>query len=607
MKLSDTKLTLIPGSRLLYPAASDRAAWAGIAPAHRKEIQEMADRYAALPWPVRKATDFLAFTRTGSRKADEEPYFARRRKLCAAILGCCADPGRSPDDVVDGMWMICEESSWVISAHNVNPIPGAPEAADDPLPDPEKPYIDLFCAQTGMILSFACSLLGPELDSVSPVIRRRTAREISRRVLEPFMTHDEFWWMGFVRKDLCNWTPWIVSNVMICAGLSGMSDPELETLLQRGLGMLDRYLDCMPEDGGCDEGAGYWNMAGGALLDCLEMIEKWTGAGWWQDPKIRNVLSFPLKAEIGNGWFLNFADCDARPFLSGERIQLAGEKLHDPALEAMGQAHRGTLEDQLSDVPHLSRALSYLFHPAAEPVVNRSVPAIRAPSSRDVWLPDLQIRLVEKNNLTLCCKGGRNAGSHAHCDTGSFMLYDHRIPEIVDAGNMVYTARTFSDQRHTLWNIRSGYHNLPVIGGTEQGYGPDFHAENICFEPDGLSMGLARAWPKESGLRYFRRQWRLTEDALLMTDDIQLDTAREVVWIFLLRRKPDISPSSVRFGDLLLTLPEGFHAAEEAVIFEDARMLANWPEGRLWRVKISGEPKKSCQVSWIISRASPSC
>ena len=66
-------------------------------------------------------------------------------------------------------------------------------------------------------------------------------------------------------------------------------------------------------------------------------------------------------------------------------------------------------------------------------------------------------------------------------------------------------------------------------------------------------------------------------------------------------------PEAVLTGEPELTLPEGFHAAEEAIVLEDVRMLANWPEGRLWRVKISGEPKKSCQVSWIISRASPSC
>lgn len=28
------------------------------------------------------------------------------------------------------------------------------------------------------------------------------------------MNRDDFWWMGMIRKDVCNWTPWILSNVI---------------------------------------------------------------------------------------------------------------------------------------------------------------------------------------------------------------------------------------------------------------------------------------------------------------------------------------------------------------------------------------------------------
>ena len=66
----------------------------------------------------------------------------------------------------------------MISAHNVNPIPGAQPPAKYPLPDIRKPYIDLFCAQTGMILSLALSLLGKELD-----------RDMANDLLETGVTH----------------------------------------------------------------------------------------------------------------------------------------------------------------------------------------------------------------------------------------------------------------------------------------------------------------------------------------------------------------------------------------------------------------------------------
>ena len=228
------------GTRRLYPPAEDRQAWDRIPEKYRAEIRGLAEAYAGIPYPARSASGFLAFVRTGDRRADEEPYFTRRRKLCAAVLNCCAFPEAGTDEVTDGIWTLCEESSWVISAHNVNPIPGAPAAADYPLPDPGKPYIDLFCAQTGMILALAASLLGKRLDETSPLIRKRIRDEIRRRILRPFMSTDDFWWMGYRRKDLNNWTPWIVSNVMVCAVLDPMPAKKLAELLDRACGMLDR-------------------------------------------------------------------------------------------------------------------------------------------------------------------------------------------------------------------------------------------------------------------------------------------------------------------------------------------------------------------------------
>ena len=62
--------------------------------------------------------------------------------------------------------------------------------------------IDLFAAQTAMILSFVVYLTGAALDSVTPQVTRRVHLEIEKRILVPFETRDDFWWMGFLRKDL---------------------------------------------------------------------------------------------------------------------------------------------------------------------------------------------------------------------------------------------------------------------------------------------------------------------------------------------------------------------------------------------------------------------
>ena len=584
------------GTRTLYPPAEDRAAWDRIRPEHREEIRRLAEMYNGISWPVRSASGFLAFARTGDRQADEKPYFARRRKLCAAVLNCCAFPDADTDDVVDGIWLLCEESTWVISAHNVNPVPGAPATTEYPLPDVKKPYIDLFSAQTGMILALTASLLGKRLDSVSPLLRERIREEIRRRILEPFMMTDDFWWMGFRRRDLNNWTPWILSNIIVCALLDPMPEGRLAELLTRACGMLDRYLAVLPADGGCDEGPGYWNMAGGALLDCLTLLETATGGRmtFWTDQKIRNILRFPLAVEIGGGWFANFADCDARPCLSGERLETAGEKLADPELTALGARMGGTIANQLNDTPHLTRALSLLFHTPAD------IPAQPEACAADTWLPDLQVRLVRRGRWTLVCKGGHNGENHNHNDVGSFILAEDGDPAVVDAGNMVYTAKTFSKDRYSLWNVRAEWHNLPVIGGEAQREGTEHAARNVVCTPEGMALDLEAAYDENAGIRHLRRTFSLGPDGLQLTDEGELLSPREITWVFLLRHQPAWEPGRITAGNLLIRCPEHLTFSREEKPVTDPRMARNWP-GSLWRVTLTGEAAERFHTEFVFT------
>ena len=92
------------GTRILYPPAENRHAWDGIRKESRQEIRTLAEEYAGIDYPLRSATGFLAFVRTGDRQADEKPYFTRRRKLCAAVLNRCAFPDAGTEDVTDGIW-----------------------------------------------------------------------------------------------------------------------------------------------------------------------------------------------------------------------------------------------------------------------------------------------------------------------------------------------------------------------------------------------------------------------------------------------------------------------------------------------------------------------
>lgn len=582
-----------------FPPMSDRAAWEGVDPADREDLLALAEKWRGQPYPLLTAGMYAAFCRTGSRKDCETPYFSRRVKLIAATMHMCLTGERTDLPAVeDGLWLICEETAWAISAH-------ANLSAAHPFPDEKRTIVDLFAAQTGMILSFVCQLLG---DTLHPDLRSRVRSEVERRVLTPFMTCNDEWWMGYVRKDLNNWTPWIVSNVMMAANVWAYDCAALYT---RACEMLDRWLACVPEDGGCDEGAGYWNMAGGAFLDCLMLLEQTADVRLWDVPKVRRMMAYPELVYLGNGWFANFADCDARPYISGERLQYAGEKTRNAALIRMGVEMRGLPSKEVSDTPHLSRLLMRLFSKPAQ------VEAADVPT-KDVWLPDLQVRLLEGHDLSeqndwklvVAMKGGHNAESHNHNDVGSFLVATayNDAPlnmQIVDAGNMVYTAKTFSSRRYELWNCRSVYHNVPIIGNAEQHDGLEYGARDVECLPDGMRLDIAGAYPAEAGVSRCLRDMRVAKDRLTIRDEITLTEEKPVTWVFMLRQKPVFEPQGCLFAeaDHMLWLAwghnEGLTAAVEPIEITDGRMARSYP-GTLWRLTLTAPPRHQHHVEFYI-------
>ena len=51
------------------------------------------------------------------------PYFKRRFALGSlAIAECAEDKGRFLDDIMNGIWCICEESSWSPPANNITTV-----------------------------------------------------------------------------------------------------------------------------------------------------------------------------------------------------------------------------------------------------------------------------------------------------------------------------------------------------------------------------------------------------------------------------------------------------------------------------------------------------
>ena len=174
--------TLTEESWRFIPAFDDRAAWAKIPSDKKEDILALAQALRQEPYAFRSASGILRKMRMGDRMTDERPYFQRRRKLCAAAVGVCVSGDLSNlDEVIDGIFCILEETTWVVSAHMA-----------EILPDPRHKDIELFSAQTAMVVTLCCQALEKEIKENAPGLWQRVEREMEERIFEPFESRNDF-------------------------------------------------------------------------------------------------------------------------------------------------------------------------------------------------------------------------------------------------------------------------------------------------------------------------------------------------------------------------------------------------------------------------------
>ena len=203
------------------------------------------------------ATMYRAYKIKGNRNIFENIYFKRRCELIIKVfLECMHNDGRFIDDITDLVWMILEESTWCVPAHEV-----WVEKADK-LPDFENQTLDLFAAETACIMAFVYQTMGTRLDNVSKVLKRRIKHRVNQFILRDYLKRDDYWWLGFGGEISNNWCPWINSNILVTAIILAENEESLRKIVLKSLKSVNIYIKNHPLDGACDEGASYWNQAG---------------------------------------------------------------------------------------------------------------------------------------------------------------------------------------------------------------------------------------------------------------------------------------------------------------------------------------------------------
>ena len=511
----------------LLPQAGD-AFWRDSIPTEmRQSYISYGNQYAGKPWTVLPWTVFAENKITGNRVNYEGLCFEKRRQLAALVMAEIMEGrGRFISDIINGLGSFCEETWWGIPAHYSKPIPLT-----------ELQEVDLFNAETAGLVVWTRYMLEKQLDVFSSALCQRIDREIERRILQPAVEKD-YWW----KTAGMNWNPWICSNWLACVLICEKDEARKAEAIRQIRQAIRAFIDAYPEDGGCDEGPGYWDRAAASMFEILRLLpDDANFSGMFG--KIQRMAAYAYKTYIGNDYCVCFADAHENKAVQQVNIVYPfGLWLNDQTMRAFGAylgqrkqvlSNPAALFDKSGNFPTLGRELFFLRH-----IREFMAEQPHEPLLKDVWLPDLQIMTARRGNLYVAMKGGHNGESHNHNDVGSFIVYSNSEPLFIDPAVGEYTAQTFGKGRYDIWTMQSQFHNLPQINGVDQKDGKSFAAKVVSHKNGQLTLDIAAAYPNEAAVKSWKRTVSARATGISVVEDYELDACRQPTRLMLMALSP---------------------------------------------------------------------
>ena len=597
-KLTNAKGLLLPYSEFKLFSDLDNPKFTD---AKAERIIKNAEQLLEKDIPLLPASLYREYVTIGNRSNYETLFFLRRDMAVSfAVAEAYENKGRFTEKLMDVVWAIMEESTWLLPAH-LYCSPHYSDASLGPVfGDNSLHGLALFAATTCGTLATVYMLCKDKLDAIEPIISQKMEYSLKERGIKNFL-QTEFWWGGGLGRKTNNWCPWILSNILLTTAIVEKDNYVRERVVTKAINYLDNFLACYEPDGGCDEGPAYWGAAGAAMFDCLELIDDMSGGkiSVWDSELVKNIGDYIYKVNISGNRYVNFADCAPKTSPTAGMLIRFGEKTKSPFLVSFGkkQAKYG---DYFFSASHMYRSLKWLNTPYVQEE--------SCPMPLYSELPDLGVITAREcedseKGMFLAAKAGNNGEMHNHNDCGNFMVYYNGNPVIIDTGVGRYTKQTFSSDRYKLWFMQSGYHNLPSFGGVDQKEGEKFTSTEKRFSESerSLSCELKYAYPESAGIESYIRTSSLSGSVVTVNENITLKEAKDIDFHLMLASKPQLSDKAK------ISLPEGRVLTYDAALKVDLEefdpegmdTISAWGTEKLYRLHFRINTDK-CNLTFTI-------
>lgn len=457
--------------QLVHPGARERARRTAKQNGLWKRLGRELDPTREIP--VLKRSIYRQVKRNGNRTRHQQIENARSHELELATLALWLDhPKADLDYLQDLLWAYCDDLTWVMAAH-------------------EFTAVDLGSAAHGA--RFAEILFTFE-GVIEPEVAERVHREIEERIFRNVADYrnTEFW-----HTAPMNWNH-VCNGSVIRAALLEMQDTRMlarfiHPLIQNMTYALDGFTD----DGGCEEGAGYWGYGFGHFVQVAYALHCRTAGelNLMSDEKVERICRFPLAAHIDGPFRATFGDCDQGAVHALNALQVnrfhSVPELYELCIRRDSGEPKGTGPLRIEDMHSLA-----LY--SGERATGKL-------DQRDYALTDLgmvKMRGVPgPHQMTVVAVAGHNGAPHNHNDIGSFMVFADGRMALTDPGGPLYNKETFENRRYEILWCRSKGHSVPIINGREQKAGAQYRGKLSVEGLNGKSVkraviDMARAYPR---------------------------------------------------------------------------------------------------------------
>jgi hypothetical protein len=313
---------------------------------------------------------------------------------------------------------------------------------------------DIESADTARSLAAVYDWLYPALDKRSR--DRIRGALLEKAVLRVRGNYEYQWWADSYR---CNWCAVCNAGLGTAALALLTEDPQLADVVAESCNRINRQLDEMGEDGGWQEGCGYYRKSIHALNFFADPLKRLTGGTFnlYSHPRLAaNPITFLLYNTVTPRRLLVFEDSGAnRAGTSHIWNKLAAET---------GSGETAWFRNRMFGPG--SEEFDIIWPRAGmKPVL----PAQPSKLFRNLGWVIMRSDFTDPEKVVLAARAGLNDDPHhGHLDSGHFVLYWRDQEYICDIGSPQYDELFFDETRWTYPQASSIGHNVILVNGELQ-------------------------------------------------------------------------------------------------------------------------------------------